>query len=128
MFAITSLYAGLLALVLLTLTWRVIQGRHAHQVSLGDGGDKSMMRRVRAHGNAAETIPIGLILLGLAEAQGAPGIALHALGVCLLVGRVLHGLALSRPKPWPFGRIAGMGLTLLMLGVAAIGLVVHSIL
>ena len=128
MLPVTSLFAGLLGLFYIALTWQVIRGRQTFGLSLGDGGEKTMTRRIRAHGNAAETIPIGLILMGLAELQGAPAIALYALGLMLLVGRVLHGAALSRSKPWPFWRIAGMGLTLLMLLITAIGLVAHALL
>lgn len=127
MLAITSFYAGLLALIYLALSWRVILGRYSAGVSLGDGEDKSLQRRMRAHGNAGENIPLGLILLALVEVQGAPVLAMHALGLMLLVGRALHGLALTRSKPWALGRSVGMLLTFLMLGLSALGLVAHAI-
>lgn len=127
MLTVTSFYGGVLALLYLTLTWRVITMRRSKKLSLSDGGDTDMRRRIRAHGNAAENIPIGLILLALCEMQGAPVIALHLLGVCLTAGRMLHGIALSRSAPWPIGRIFGMLLTLTMQGVSAVGLVLHSV-
>ena len=125
---ITSVYAGLLALLYLVLAARVISVRRSQNINLGDGGDKAMMRRIRAHANCAEYMPLGIILLALAEIQGAPGIALNVLGLCLLGGRILHGVALSREGPWPLGRIAGMILTFSMIAVAALGLLAHSLL
>jgi len=127
MLDVTAIYAALLALLYVALTARVILARRSMSLSLGDGGDKPMMRRIRAHGNAAETIPIALILLAVVELQGAPAPAVHLLGLMLLVGRTLHGVALSRSKPWPLGRIAGMGLTLLMILSAALGLLAHAL-
>ena len=75
---ITALYAGLNALILLWLTWAVISHRRGHKISIGDGGDHKFQKVLRGQGNAAETIPITMILLGLAEMIGAPGIALLA--------------------------------------------------
>jgi uncharacterized membrane protein YecN with MAPEG domain len=34
----------------------------------GDGGDPEMSQAIRAHGNFAEYVPLGLILLGLVRA------------------------------------------------------------
>ena len=126
MFAITAIYASFLALLFLALSWRVISVRQAQRISLGDGDDKIMLRRIRAQANCAEYMPLGLILLGLAEAQGAPVIAVHLLGLMLLIGRVLHGVALSRAGPWMLGRVGGMLLTLMMIGTTALGLLLHA--
>lgn len=62
---ITSVYAAAIALLLLALSWRVIEARRAGRVSLGDGGDRALLRRIRAQGNCAEYAPMGLILLAL---------------------------------------------------------------
>jgi uncharacterized membrane protein YecN with MAPEG domain len=45
---------------------------------------------------------------------------LHALGITLLVARLLHGYALSFTQFFRFGRFVGAGLTFLVLFVAAI--------
>ncbi|MGR3468242.1 MAG: MAPEG family protein [Shimia sp.] len=120
-FTVTALYAAALGLVYLTLTTLVIRRRQQAGVSLGDGGDSLLNRRIRGHGNFTETVPIALILLALLEVQAAPALALHVLGAMLLVGRVLHGAALMREAPWPLGRIGGMGLTLTMILLATVG-------
>ncbi len=94
MVAITAFYAGFLALLYIALAVRVIGARQSKGVSLSDGDDVELRRRIRAHGNAAENIPLGIVLLALLELQTAPTVLLHVFGVTLLVGRLLHGMAL----------------------------------
>lgn len=113
---VTTLYAGALALLFLLLSFRVIMGRSGPgKPSLGDGGDPSMLRRIRGHANFAEYVPLILVLMGLLENGGSPKWLLHALGGMLLVGRLLHGYTFAFTKEWPFGRTAGILLTFLAL-------------
>ena len=128
MLAITALYAGFIALLFLILTFRVILYRRDQGISLGDKGDKEMFKRIRVQANCAEYAPIGLILLALVEAQGAPALAVHALGLMLLIGRVMHGYGLSASPVVIWMRIGGMLLTTLMIGFAALGLIAHAVL
>ncbi|MBA5776345.1 MAPEG family protein [Stappia sp. F7233] len=108
---ITPIYAGLLGLVFLVLSIRVIRVRRGERVSLGDGGSKILLRRQRAHGNFAEYTPLVLILMALAEIQSAPFLLLHLTGLCLLCGRLSHAYALGgESRPFQF-RVAGMYLT-----------------
>lgn len=111
--SITLLYAGLLGLWFLVLSLRVIKGRG--RVSLGDGGDPHMLRVIRGHGNFAEYTPLLLILMALLEYQGLAEAWLHTLGLATLLGRLLHGYALSFHDNFPPGRIIGTVLTLLSL-------------
>lgn len=124
---ITAFYAGLNALFLIWLATRVIRYRRAGVASIGDGGHEGLARSIRAHGNAAETMPVALILLGLAEMLGAPGFALHLAGAGLTAGRAMHGLRFNGVGPAWF-RFAGMALTLAVTGLLALGLVGHSLL
>lgn len=118
---ITPLYAGLLALWFLVLSLRVVQGRIGKAgVSLGDGGDAGMLRRIRGHANFAEYVPLILILLGLLELSHFSAWLLHALGLALLIGRLLHGYALSFTAYSSFGRTAGAALTFVVLLVAGL--------
>ena len=55
---VTSLYAGLLALLYLYLTSRVIRFRRGRRVDMGDAGDPLLQRYIRAHANFAEYAPI----------------------------------------------------------------------
>ncbi len=124
-FAITSIYAGLLGVLFLALTARVILRRGVTGTSLGDGGDRALERRIRAHANFAEFAPLGLILLLLTELMGAPPEALHLAGGLLLVGRAMHGLALTRETPSMPLRSGGMVLTILSIASTSIALIAH---
>jgi uncharacterized membrane protein YecN with MAPEG domain len=115
---ITPLYAGLFGLMLIALSARVIGLRRARKVSVGDGGDEVLARRVRAQGNFAEYVPIALVLMLLLELGGASPWLLHGLGLALLLGRVVHAWSLAARSGR--GRVAGMALTFAVLAVAAI--------
>ena len=117
---ITAFYAAILTLLFVLLATRVIRMRRAARVSLGTGGDPELEARMRAQGNCAEYAPLGLLLLLLAELLGSHGVLLHLLGAMLVAGRVLHALALSAAPQRGNLRVAGMGLTLTMLGVGAL--------
>ncbi|WP_224823298.1 MAPEG family protein [Cognatishimia sp. MH4019] len=127
MLGITALYAGLIALVFLVLSFRVIGYRRSNQIGLGDAGDKSLLKRIRAQANCAEYAPIGLILLALVEAQGAPGWVVHGLGITLLLGRVAHAYGFSASPPVMNLRVAGVLLTTGMIALSAIGLIAHAL-
>lgn len=129
--SITLLYGGLLALVFLALSARVVQGRGKGGVSLGDGGQPDLLRRIRGHANFAEYVPLQLLLLGLLELSGAlPTWSLHLLGAALLLSRLLHGYAMSFTEKWLFGRFYGtliafilllvLGLLAMLVGVGAL--------
>lgn len=126
---VTPIYAGLLALVFLTLSVAVIRHRRGARISLGDAGDARLQQLSRGHANCAEYAGFGLILLALAELQGTlPALALHGLGLLLLVGRVLHAGAFLSARMQFGWRVAGMILTLSMLALGAAGLLVGSLL
>ncbi len=118
---ISTLYAISAALLLFWLILQVIKQRRAHQISLGDGDSPALKNAIGAHGNAAENIPIFLILLFALEYNGAPVLLIHALGLAFSAGRLLHarGLLASEMKQ----RVLGMHLTLWpLLAVAACNL------
>jgi uncharacterized membrane protein YecN with MAPEG domain len=115
---VTPLYAGLLVLWYLVLTWRVIR-RRARGISLGDGGDPAMLRVIRGHANFAEYVPLALLLMAILELCNFSAYVLHGLGAMLLTGRLLHGYALSFTDRFQFGRFWGTALTFVVLTVAA---------
>ena len=118
---VTILYSGLLAILFVVLSVRVIIGRVGPgSPSFGDGGNPVMFRRIRGHGNFAEYVPLALLLIGLLELSGSPQWQLHALGSILLIGRILHGYALSFTTNNIFGRNAGIIATLLVLSSSAV--------
>jgi uncharacterized membrane protein YecN with MAPEG domain len=108
---VTALYAGLLGLLFFVLTYRVVQVRRSRRVEIGDGGDKQLLRRIRVQANFVEQAPFILLLMALAESTRPPLPLLHAVGLLLLVGRIIHAYGLSHePHILPM-RAWGMYLT-----------------
>ncbi len=128
MLEITSLYSALLTLVFLWLSLRVIVYRRKNRISLGDAGNNSLLKRMRAHSNFVEYAPFGLILLALVEMADAPAMAVHVLGGLLLIGRSAHAWGFSASPPVMNARVLGTALTLSMILLSALGLLFHSIL
>ncbi len=122
---ITSLYAGLLAFIFLALSARVVAVRG--RVSLGDGGDPEVLRRMRGHANFAEYVPLILVMMALLEYQQIAAWQLHAIGATLVFARVIHGIALSFTRKWFFGRFFGTVLTFTLLGVCGVLCVVQGL-
>jgi uncharacterized protein len=121
---ITSLYAGLLALLYLGISGWVVRVRMQQKVMSGDKGDPVMANAMRLHANFAEYVPMTLILILLAELQGAPALALHALGAGLLLARIMHAAGMAREPHSSALRGGGATLTFLVLlfgGAANIG-------
>lgn len=119
--AITLCYAGLLALWFMALSARVVQRRMRERIDLGDDGDPAMLRRIRAHANFAEYVPLLLVMMAMIELAAAPSWLLHALGATLLLARVLHGIGLAFASPqWQPGRYWGTLLTFVLLVLTAL--------
>ncbi len=95
MVPVTAFFAGLLALVYLALAAVVIRGRYTHKVALGDGGHADMNRRIRAHANFAEYVPLALLLMLVNKLQASPAQWLQLLGAALVLGRLLHAYSLT---------------------------------
>ena len=117
---VTPLYAGLLVLLFLLLSIRVIRRRGSGGISLGDGGNPGMLRVIRGHANFAEYVPLALVLMVILEQSRHSIYVLHALGVAFVVARLLHAYALSFTDKFMFGRVAGASLTFLVLLIEAV--------
>ena len=117
---ITMLYAGLCTILVVALALRVVQWRFRHKIGLGDGGDRQLLMRVRAHANAIENMPLALLLLGGMELNGYSAGLIHGFGSVLLVSRAAHAWGLSHSSGTSRGRFMGSLFTwLLMLTMAA---------
>lgn len=118
-FAITSIYAAILGLMLVCLSINVIKGRRKFGAALGDDDNIEMIRRIRAQSNFTEYTPIFLIILGYTEAQGLPGWAVHLFAIIFLTGRLLHAYSVLQAEKYkdkklmqnPTWRICGMAIT-----------------
>jgi uncharacterized membrane protein YecN with MAPEG domain len=125
--SVTPLYAGLLALLYLALSTRVVMMRGKGMPSLGDGGIEALQRRIRGHANFAEYVPLLLLMLAILELGHLPTPWLNAIGTSLLVARLLHGAALSFTAGWKFGRFWGTLLTFVLLAVCGVLCVCQAI-
>lgn len=77
------------------LGMRCAKVRSAEKISVGDGGNDLLARRMRAQLNFIEQTPLILIGMGLVEAAGKGGQWLAPLGALFLLGRVCHGIGMD---------------------------------
>jgi uncharacterized protein len=115
MLTIAPFFVGLFAVIQIPITVMVGYRRLQTRVPFLDGGDQTLMRRMRAHGNFTETVPMTLLAMAAAELAGAPHWLLWVGGAVLLVGRSLHLATLVR-SGWGAGRAIGMILTFVSMG------------
>lgn len=119
-FQITSIYAAIFALVAVTLSVLVSLRRAKHSVSILDGGHIDLAVAIRRHGNFIETVPLILILMAMSEARGLEALWLHATGMIVLAGRLLHALGLKAHRAYHPLKALGMAGTLLPILALAI--------
>jgi uncharacterized protein len=108
---ISPLFVAVFALIQVPLTVVVALRRGQTGVAFFDGGDTVLGRRMRAHANFTETVPMALLAMAAAEYSGAPRFVLIGGGLALLCGRTIHYLTLVSSGVGP-GRLVGMILTL----------------
>ena len=123
---ITGLYVALGILLVLILAVRVVMRRLSARIGIGDGDDKELRKRIRAHGIAIEYLPIGLLALLLLDLDGTNPALLHICGIALIVARVSHAIGLSRTGGTSPERFFGIALTLLTLLAMAVLLLLQQ--
>jgi uncharacterized membrane protein YecN with MAPEG domain len=112
---VAPFFIGLFAVMQVPITITVGYRRLQTRIPFFDGGDGTLMRRMRAHGNFTETVPISLLAMAGAELTGAPHWLLWSGGAALLAGRLVHLATLVRSE-WGIGRAIGMILTFVSMG------------
>jgi hypothetical protein len=118
--SITALYAGLLTLIVVALAINVTVHRVKLRVPLGDGGNAQMLRMIRLHGNAAEYIPLAIVLMAVYEINGGWHTALHVVGIALVAGRALQTWGMWGTPNTNLGRQSGQSLTWLSIIALAV--------
>ncbi|MCL9781685.1 MAPEG family protein [Vibrio sp. S4M6] len=118
---VTALYASVLAGLMLWLSLKVINLRKSAKVPYSDGGVDELTIARSAQSNAADYIPITLILLGLAEHNGAGALLIHLFGTVFFFGRWIHANAILNEDFK--GRVRGMKITF----VCIIGLIILNL-
>jgi uncharacterized membrane protein YecN with MAPEG domain len=117
---ITGLYAALAALLIVILAVRVVAYRRTAKIGLGDGDNPEMRKRIRAHGNAIEYLPLSLLLLLILELNQTLPILLHVFGILLIVGRLFHAWGVSHHSGLSPGRMIGVLITFGLIAVMAL--------
>jgi uncharacterized membrane protein YecN with MAPEG domain len=112
MLKITAIYAAILTFVYVKLTLNVINLRRQNQVSLGDGGREDLQQAIRSHGNFAEYVPLGLILLACLEANHIHWTIVLLLGGVFTTGRLYYAKAFLEAAHNIELRVKGMKYTL----------------
>ncbi len=115
-------YVALNALIMLILGILVVRARVSTQTDIGDGGKPEMAGPLRAHGNNTEYTPMALLLVwALASPLGGSIWLIHGVGATLTLGRILHGIGLSRSTgPGPL-RFAGIIFTWISFIIGIVG-------
>lgn len=127
--AVTLTAAAAAAIVNLWLSLRVGALRRVHGISVGDGGNEALQRRMRAQLNFAENVPIVLVLIAALEIAGIGETWLAYVAGAFILGRVAHGFGMDGGKA-QIGRMIGALVTLatqLFLAGVAVGAVLRVI-
>ncbi len=119
---VSAFYAVLTGLVGLVLMFFVGRQRGLTGVSLSNSGEKGLVEADRRHMNWVENVPFILLLIAMAELNGAPKLWLHALGIVLLLSRIIHPFGISTLRMNHPAREVGAGGTFLVTVAAMITL------
>ena len=88
------------------LGMRISKLRYPLGISVGDGGNEALIRRMRAQANLLENTPLTLILVAAVELTGKGGAWLAPAGAVFILGRVAHGIGMD--GKFKAGRPIGM--------------------
>ena len=117
---VTLTAAAAAAILSIWLMIRVGQVRTSEKVSVGDGGNESIIRRMRAQANFVESAPFVLALLAVIELSGKGGVWLPYVAGIYFIGRILHAFGMEE-NGFGKGRFIGTIVTLLtLLGLAIV--------
>ena len=129
MLLMTSIIAAILTIIFVKLSFAVIGLRRKNKVGLGSGGYDDLERAIRAQGNFAEYVPMGLILIACLELNGAPWWLVILPGSALIIGRLIHAKGINEPPPNFSSRVLGMKFTfgtLIVLATLNVGWAIYS--
>ena len=108
--SITLLFAAIFGFLHVIFTLRVGNYRFKSKISLGDDGDRELLKRIRAHGNFTENVPIALLLILLNDLDGAEDNTLMLMGSFLLIARLTHYLTIVTVRlPWILRPLSMLG-------------------
>jgi len=121
---ITISAAAAAAILSIWLMIRVGQVRTSEKVSVGDGGNEKVIRRMRAHANFVESAPFVLALVAVIELAGKGGNWLAWVVAIYFLGRIAHAFGMDG-QAFSKGRPIGTIITLLtLLGLAIVAVLI----
>jgi uncharacterized protein len=109
--------AAAAGLINLWLAIRIGQVRTKEKISVGDGGNDKVMRRMRAQANFVEFTPFILILIVLVEMATGTSTWLWAVSALYFIARIAHGLGMEAD-----GKGRGIGIMVTMLAMVGLSL------
>jgi uncharacterized protein len=121
--SITTLFALPLIAIWFILWMGVTSTRPTYNASIGDAGKPELLLKIRRHGNFIEWVPFVLVLMILAEAQGANATLLYAAGALLLLGRIAHPFGLKIDNAGHPLRYVGNGTNILATAILGFALI-----
>ena len=119
---LSSLYAGLLAIIWFVLFAMIGRLRSQLNISLGDGGNPALILAGRRYMNFIECTPFAMLLLYIVDSNGGGVMWVHALGIILVVSRIIHPFGLTIEKMNTPARLLGAGGTVFVILACAVTL------
>jgi hypothetical protein len=117
---VTLTAAAAAALLNLWLSIRIGAVRRATGISVGDGGNQNLQRRMRAQLNFVENTAFVLVLIGAIELSGKGSWWLAYVAAAYFIGRIAHAFGMDGGAA-QVGRMIGTLLTMLVqLGLAVV--------
>jgi uncharacterized protein len=117
---VTLAAAAAAAILNIWLSIRIGAVRQATGISVGDGGNEALQRRMRAQLNFIENTAFVLVLIAAIELAGKGSWWLAYVAAAYFMGRVAHAFGMDGGN-MQFGRMIGTLLTMLVqLGLAIV--------
>jgi len=127
MLTASPIFVVICAAMFVAMGFHIAQYRRKNKFDLGDCGDAHLLQMIRAHGNAAEYMPMGLLLLVVLDLMDAPTNTVAMFGVVFVLGRAIHAAALLPQRQNYRRRFMGMILTFFSMIAMTFAIVVLSI-
>jgi uncharacterized membrane protein YecN with MAPEG domain len=120
----TLCLAAAAAVINIWISMRVGRVRHAVKVSVGDGGDEALVRRMRAHANFIENTPLVLILIAAVDLSGKGAAWLAVVGGIYMLARVCHALGMDGGSLQALRGLGTLVTMLTQLGLAVVAVLI----
>ena len=123
---VTLAAAAAAAILNIWLSIRIGAVRQAAEISIGDGGNEALERRMRAQANFIENTPLLLILVAVIELSGKGSWWLAYVAGVYMIARIAHAYGMDGGS-FQIGRMIGSLVTMLFsLGLAIVAALIGA--